>query len=134
MRKAGVTLSLAKSFSFRKSVRFLGFILDEEGIKADPEHLMKIRDFPLPNSKQQLQAFLGVCGFYRRFSVRHANYVDPFRDLLRSEKQWIWTDSHICAFEALKQNFLNTVALNHFLMNVKFCLQTDASRAARPIR
>ena len=80
--QAGFTLCLEKSLFFRRSVQFLGFILDTRGISADPENLAKIQNFPLPTDRQQLQAFLGVCVYYRRFSIRHANYVDPFRNLL----------------------------------------------------
>ena len=125
--EAGFTLSLKKSSFFRKSVHFLGFILDSQGIKPDPEHLEKIMNFPHPGCKQQLQAFLGVCGFYRRFSIRYANFIDPFRNLLQTGNSWRWTNDNTRAFEALKQNFTKTVTLSHYLLYARFCVQTDAS-------
>ena len=118
--QAGFTLSLEKSLFFRKNVRFLGFILDSQGIHADPEHLSKIYNFPCRTNKQQLQAFLGVCGYYRRFSVRHANYIEPFRNLLQNGNLWKWTDEHTRAFDALKKNFTQTVTLSHYLLNRRF--------------
>lgn len=84
LQKAGFTLSLEKSIFFRDKVSFLGFKLSADGIKADPDRLSVIADFPCPKDKRQLQAFLGVCGYYRRFSVKHAKFIGTFRDLLSS--------------------------------------------------
>ena len=109
--RAGMTLSLKKSLFFRKEVPFLGFILSSTGVRADPEKLRVIEEFPAPRNKKQLQAFLGVCGYYRRFSIRHANFVEPFRELLSGDTPWIWDDRHDRAFQALKDNFLRSVVL-----------------------
>ena len=122
-----LTLSLEKSYFFRESVPFLGFIITRDGIEPDPEKLKVIRDFAIPRNKQQLQSFLGTCGYYRRFSLKHATFVEPFRDLLRRDVVWNWTNDHRIAFKRLKENFLNCVALKHILPNIRFKLQTDAS-------
>lgn len=125
--KSGFKLSLKKSSFFREEVSFLGFQISPEGIRADSNKLSVIADFPAPKDKRQLQAFLGMCGYYRRFSVRHADFVGPFRNLLSKEKKWNWTEGHSLAFEEIKGNFLKSVTLSHFLPNKKFRLQTDAS-------
>ena len=109
LNKAEFKLSIAKSLLFQKRVHFLGFILDSRGISADPQHIEKIVDFPCPRSRQELQGFLGVCGYYRRFSIKHANYIEPFRHLLQTGKSWTWTEVHTRAFQALKNNFTHTV-------------------------
>ena len=38
-----------------------------------------------------------------------------------------WAEGHTRAFEQLKENFINTVILHHYLPNVAFKVQTDAS-------
>ena len=125
--ECGLTLNLEKSQFFRESVPFLGIFLTHESVILDPSKLQVIQNFPVPKSKQQLQSFLGVCGYYRRFSVRHATFVDPFRDLLSQDTLWGWTEKHGLAFERLKKNFLDCVALSHYMPNVKLKLQTGAS-------
>lgn len=124
---SGFTLSLKKSLFFREEVSFLGFQLSAAGIHADPSRLSVIADFPTPCDKKQLQAFLGVCGYYRRFSVKHADFVAPFRDILSSKTSWRWTEVHAVAFQEMKDNFLRAVTLTHYLPNKPFHLQTDAS-------
>ena len=79
------TLRFDKSFFCRTSVRFLGFVLSVEGIRPAPARLKVIEEFAEPSNKKQLQAFIGVCTYYRQFSVRHANYIDPFRSLLKDK-------------------------------------------------
>lgn len=127
LEMSGFTLSLAKSRFFREEVSFLGFKLSADGIRADPDRLSVIADFPCPNDKRQLQAFLGVCGYYRRFSVKHSKFIGPFRDLLSGGGKWCWTEEHSRASQNLKDNFMRAVTLSHYLPNKKFKLQTDAS-------
>ena len=66
-----------------------------------------------------------MCEYYRRFSVRNANFIDTFRDLLTNNAIFKWTDSHTKAFQSLKQNFVNSVTLSHYLSGVRF--RVDAS-------
>ena len=67
-----------------------------------------------------MQGFLGVCGYYRRFVIKHASIVDPFRDLLKDKSSWSWTQKHDIAFNELKNIFINAA---------KFYVQCDASNA-----
>lgn len=85
---AGFTLSLEKSDFFKEEVSFLGFKLSARGVQGEDKKFPEIADFPCPKDKRQLQAFLGMCGYYRRFSVRHADFVGPFRNLLSEKRKW----------------------------------------------
>lgn len=106
---------------------FLGFRLSAMGIRLDSDRLSVIREFPAPQNKKKQQTFLGVCGYYRKFSVRHADFVGPFRDLLSSVGEWKGNESHSIAFQEMKNNFLKKVALSHYMPGKCFKVQTDAS-------
>lgn len=123
----GLTLSLEKSQFFRDSVPFLGFVLSRDGIRPDPDRLQALNELAPPRDKQQLQSVLGVVGYYRRFVIKHANFVDPFRDLLGGNGTWKWTETHAQAFENLKRNFRSCVTLSHYIPGVEFHVQIDAS-------
>lgn len=56
----GFTLSLQKSNFCCESVKFLGVIIDRFEVRADPEKLQTIQDFPRPKDRKQLQGFLDV--------------------------------------------------------------------------
>ena len=121
------TLRLDKSYFFRRQVKFLGFILSVDGIRPNPSKLEKIRQFAEPKNRKELQQIIGVCTYYRQFSVYHSNLIDPFRNLLKSKGTWIWTPAHSQAFVALKNAFADSITLHHVLQDVPFKLQTDAS-------
>lgn len=118
------TLRLDKSVFFQSKVKFLGFELSTK----DRDKLDMIDNFEPPRNRKQLQYFLDLCNYYRQFEVKYSNYVEPFRELLSSKtKSWSWTEKHSEAYNQLKNNFVNSVTLNHVNNNLPFYLQTDAS-------
>lgn len=127
LRAGGFTLRLDKAKFFQHSVMFLGYQLTREGIMPDPDRLKVIENFDNPRNKVDLQKFLGICTYYRQFNISHANYVDPFRKLLKKGEPWKWTSEHSEAFRLLKNRFLNCIRLYHFDPKREFYIQTDAS-------
>ena len=45
LEKYNLTINVSKSYFFRKEIKFLGFILDTEGIKPDPEKYKESENF-----------------------------------------------------------------------------------------
>lgn len=127
VREVGATLSLRKSTFFQIEVSMLGFLVNRRGVSPDPERLEAIREFPRPCDRRQLQGFLGVCGYYRRFVMKHSDYIVPFRELLQADSPWRWTENHTIAFQKLKENFLRAVTICHYIPDGRFFLQCDAS-------
>ncbi|XP_058809933.1 uncharacterized protein LOC131675104 [Phymastichus coffea] len=79
--------------------------------------------------KENNQHILGVCNYYQRFAIKHNNFISLFRDLLKDNSEWLWTEQHTRAFDALKRNFTHTVCLSHVIPNIPFKVQTDASNS-----
>ena len=52
-------------FCKKKSVLFLGHIIDEKGISTDPEELKLIREYPRPRFEGVRQV-LGYISYYRK--------------------------------------------------------------------
>lgn len=68
-----------------------------------------------------------MCNYFRQFSIKHAEYVEPLRSLLKKDSRWIWTSEHSTAYRELKDNFRRTVELSHYRIDQTFYLQADAS-------
>ncbi|GBM96659.1 Retrovirus-related Pol polyprotein from transposon 17.6 [Araneus ventricosus] len=55
---------------FQKEVAYLGHVISAEGVKTDPEKIKAIVDRPNPDKLHDLQSFLGLCTYYRRFGEK----------------------------------------------------------------
>ena len=51
-----------------------------------------IEKMPMPANNKQLQAFLGMCNYYRVFIRHFAQEAEPLYDLLRKNTKFIWTE------------------------------------------
>ncbi|GJT04392.1 putative reverse transcriptase domain-containing protein [Tanacetum coccineum] len=47
--------------------RFLGHVIDSEGIHVDPSKIESIKDWTSPKLPTEIRQFLGLAGYYRRF-------------------------------------------------------------------
>ena len=57
---AGATLNAEKCEFSKKEVKFAGYILNEEGIKSDPEKTESIQDMDTPQNVSGVRRFLGM--------------------------------------------------------------------------
>lgn len=51
----------------QREVNLLGYVTVALGVRVDPKKLSAIQKVPTPSSKTELQSFLGLAGYYRRF-------------------------------------------------------------------
>ncbi|GFW41297.1 retrovirus-related Pol polyprotein from transposon 17.6 [Trichonephila clavipes] len=59
-RKANLKFNVLKMQLSQASVNYLGHVLSDKGIKADPKKIRAIEEFATPNCKEDLQRFLGM--------------------------------------------------------------------------
>ena len=50
----------------KPEVKFLGHIISHGQISTDPEKIKAVQEFPIPQTLQQLQSFMGLAGYYRK--------------------------------------------------------------------
>lgn len=127
MRNAGFTLKLEKCSFFRTEMKFLGYIIDKEGAKPDPDRVSAIRNFPVPRSTKQLQAFLGLCNYDRRFCGKFSTCAEPLTRMLKKNRRWIWTAEAQKAFDEIKKLISDATLLYRPRRDCRFYVQTDAS-------
>lgn len=127
---AGMTVNLKKSSFCKPEVSFLGHILTPNGIAMDPEKVDSITGFPIPKCKKHLQAFLGLCNYYRRFHLKYSQEMSALTHLLKKDSKWTWGDTEQHVFERVKALFLKTVILRFPDFAKVFYLQTDSSSVA----
>ena len=85
-----ISLNKDKCELSKASVKFLGHIIDHNGITPDPEKIQAICEMNELNSLSDIRRFLGMCNQLSKFSPELAEATKPLRDLLRSKNQWVW--------------------------------------------
>ena len=58
IKKAGITLNKEKCEIGKTELKFLGHVIDQNGIKADPEKVQAIQELRLPENVSDLKRFI----------------------------------------------------------------------------
>ena len=77
LREAGLRLKPSKCSFFQRQVGYLGHIVSREGVATDPAKTEKVAAWPCPTSVTEVQQFLGLASYYRRFIRNFAEIAKP---------------------------------------------------------
>ena len=109
------------------TVSFLGFIVEKGRIRADPEKVRAVTEWPTPTSRKRLQQFLGFANFYRRFIKNYSKIVAPLNKLTSTLVPFCWNPEAEQAFCKLKHLFTTAPILVHPDPSLQFIVEVDAS-------
>ena len=87
---------------FQKSFSFLGHVISERGVAADPCKIESVVTWPKPSCIRDVRSFVGLCNYYRRFVHSFAEIAAPLHKLTGKGVPIIWAPACQTAFEALK--------------------------------
>ena len=92
-------------------VRFLGHVVSTSGMSVDPEKDEAVMSWERPKSVFEIQSFLGLTGYYRRFIEDFSRIAAPMTRLTRKEVKFDW--DHRCeeAFQELKRRLTSAPIL-----------------------
>ena len=127
LREAGLKVKPSKCAFFQHEVTYLGHIISNNGVSADPEKVARVTSWPVPKSKKEVQSFLGFANYYRRFIKNFAEIAKPLHRLTEKNAKFNWTIDHQVAFEDLRKQLSTTPVLAHPDFRRTFILDTDAS-------
>lgn len=130
LKTHNLQLKISKCNLFAKKFEYLGFIISESGISANPKKIESIQNFPVPQNVKQVQSFLGILNYYRRFVQNFAKIAKPLTMLCKQDLPFIWTENTQKAFDLLKRLLIGEVILKFPNFNEIFYVTTDASDVA----
>lgn len=118
----------AEKCDFHKdSISFLGYIFESGQVRADPEKIRAVAEWPIPTSVKQLQRFLGFANFYRRFIRNYSRIAAPLTQLTSPSSPFTWSEEAAQAFSQLKKLFTSAPVLFHPDSSRQFVVEVDAS-------
>ena len=128
--KNGLYCKLKKCEFFKSSVEFLGYQISDHGLSMCKDKVQAILDWPQPKSVKEVQQFLGLANFYRRFILDFAKIVHPLTKLTRKGEIFEWVEVHEKSFSTLKVAFTTAPVLVIPDQGRPFIVETDASNFA----
>lgn len=129
-QRANLTINLSKSKFFRSQLKYLGYVVDEHGLKTDPDKISAISDFPTPACRKDVKRFLGTASYYRRFIKNFSSIAGPLHALTSTRKgapPFKWTPEAETAFKELKAALTSAPVLACPDFDQAFAVHCDAS-------
>ena len=82
---------------------------------------------PPPQSKKQVQSFIGMINYLSKFSACLSELAEPIRDLVKERVPFNWGPEHDEAFTLIKKEVTAAPILAYYNPKKLMVLQTDAS-------
>ena len=111
-----------------EEIAFLGHIVLREGVKPDPSKIKAIQEWEPPKNVTEIQSFLGLAGYYKRFMKDFSTVARPLTALLKKNMPFQWNEKCQHSFERLKEALITAPILALPTESGDYVVYTDASR------
>jgi hypothetical protein len=119
--------NLSKCEFWLKEIKFLGHTISQDGISVDPEKVQEVMNWKPPTTVQQIQSFLGLAGYYRRFIPDFSRIAKPMTELLKKGVKYDWSQKCEDDFHTLRQHLTTAQVLAQPDNTKPFEVYCDAS-------
>ncbi|GBN21296.1 Retrovirus-related Pol polyprotein from transposon 17.6 [Araneus ventricosus] len=111
-------------------VKYLGLWITSRGIEVDPDKVSAVQKIPPPRNVKQVQSFLQICSWYRKFIPNFSEIARLLNNLTKKKQFGLGTESEQNAFTTLKKCLISPPILSQADFTKPFVLRTDASSYA----
>ena len=129
IRKSGLKLNKKKCIIRVTETTFLGHLISASGIKADPRKIQAILNMPVPNTKVELQRFLGMITYLGKFLPNLSKETAPLRQLLEKDVQWHFEQQHETAVNTLKKMVTSSPVLAYYELKLPTRVTANLSKS-----
>jgi len=109
-----------------REVEFLEVMIGPKGVEMQRKKVKGVLNWPAPRNIKEVQTFLGLANYYRRFIKDFAKIAAPLHMLVRKEQKWKWKKEQKEAFEKLKAVFTTESILAILDINRKMRVEANA--------
>lgn len=124
---AGLTLGREKCNFCRPELRYLGYVVDVNGLHVDPEKVNAILQIPTPSKVSDVRSIIGTASWYRRFIPNFSSIIQPLTELLKKNSKFYWTSRQEESLKLVKEHLISAPVLTCPNFDLPFVIQTDAS-------
>lgn len=124
---APMALNPEKSVFFAEKIEILGMTGSRFGLRPNDRKLEVLRNYPTPKDYAEVEAFLYLTPFLRRFIPGRAEHATILKRAKKDDDTFIWTEKEQRSFEHLRDSILNNACIAGD-PEVQYHLACDASK------
>lgn len=128
LQNSGFKLNASKCEFFKEEIRYLGHVVNKDGLKKCSEKLRTVVEAPKPSNVTELRAFVGMVNYYGNFVKNLSTLLSPLYKLLQSGVQYKWTNECDESFLKVKKELTSDNVLVHFDPSLPLILECNASQ------
>ena len=126
LRQNNLKLKVSKCHFMKPEVQYLGHVVNRHGLFPQQSKLDILASFPRPTTIVQLQSFIGLASYYRRFIANFSMIASVLHQAAASKnKKLVWNDACQTAFDTLKNYLTSDTILVFPDFKQLFRLETD---------
>lgn len=99
----------------------------QNGLSPDPDKVSAIQHFPVPTCVKEVQSFVGLCSYYRKFVQNFALLARPLTNLTKKNQPFFWSNEQQDSFNCLKLALMSPPILGHPNYQLPMEIHCDAS-------
>ena len=122
---AGIKLNKDKCQFCQQEMDFWGFVINKDGMKADPRKTEAILEMPNPTDVAELHCFLGRVNYLGRYLQNLSSVLQPVTELLEKDRAWTWGPPQISAVTIVKEMLTSAPTLAYFDPDKATTVSTD---------
>jgi hypothetical protein len=130
LKKYNFEVNYLKCKFLKTKVEYLGYLISKEGVTLSDRHVVAIKNFPEPKNTHEIQRFLGLVSYFRKFIADFAKIANPLYSLLKKNSEYKFNNDCLESFNKLKDALVSYPILQLYDPNKETELHTDASAVA----
>jgi len=126
LKQYGFEVNYNKCLFLKNKIEFLGYVITHNEATLSPRHTDAISKFKQPTNVHEVQRFLGLTGYFRRFIKDFSLKARPLQNLLREDTKFVFDEACIKSFKLLKEELIAYPVLALYNPAAETELHTDA--------
>ncbi|UYV70942.1 hypothetical protein LAZ67_8001189 [Cordylochernes scorpioides] len=124
----GLQINWEKCQILKSEITYLGHEIKDGVIRPSDDKVSAVKRFPELKTIKQLQSFLGLTGYFRKFIKNYSIIAKPLSDMLKTNANFMMGPDQKQAFQDLKQILTSKPVLKIYQVGARTELHTDASK------
>ena len=127
LNSAGIKLNKDKCQFRQQEIDFGSFVINKDGVKADPRKTEEILEMPDPTDVAELCRFLSMINYLGHYLQNLSSVLQPVTELLEKDRAWTWGPPQISAVAKVKEMLTSAPTLAYFDPDMATTVHADVS-------